>query len=56
MESKSLADGKDINDMDNEYNHSDNDIRNQICRSNLQNCDEEFTLDNSYDGKHFIPY
>ena len=56
MESKSLADGKDINDMDNEYNHSDNDINNQICRSNLQNCDEEFALDNSYDGKHFIPY
>ena len=54
MESKSLVDSKDINETDNEDNHSDNDINNQICRSNLQNCDEEFTLDDSYDGKHFI--
>ena len=54
MESKSLADSKDINEMENEDNHSENDINNQICRSNLQNCDEEFALDNSHDGKHFI--
>ena len=40
--------------MDNEHNHSDNDINNQICRSNLQNRDEELELDNPCDGKHFI--
>ena len=56
MESKSLADSKDINEMENEDNHSENDINNQICRSNLQNCDEELALDNSYDGKHFITH
>ena len=54
MESKSLADSKDIDAMDNEDNHSYDDINNQICRSNLENCDEDFALDNSYDGKHFI--
>merc|ERR1712001_521073 len=29
LESKSLVDSKDINEMDNEDNHSDNDINNQ---------------------------
>ena len=56
MESKSLGDCKGINEMDNQDNNSDNDMNNQICRSNLQNCDEEFALDNSYDGKHFVHY
>ena len=54
MESKSLDDSKDIDEMDNEGNHSESDINNQICRSNLENCDEDVALDNSYDGKHFI--
>jgi hypothetical protein len=52
LESKSLADSKDINEMDNEDTHSDNDIDNQICRSNLENCDEDFALDNSYDDEN----